>query len=900
METRVSISARGIELALNSMGLGFIFTAQNLASGTMTRLRGQLNGLGTQSKLTGIAMKAGFAIAAGGIANLLVGIGLLGTAFSLATAAGNFEQQMSLVGALANATGDRLENLRNAAIEAGLATKFSPDEAVEGLRNLITAGLQAEQAAEALTPALQVATFGMISVADAGAAVVGSMNAFRRQGLSAQQIADRLATAMARTNFQAQDFDVGLAAVAGTAGLFNQTLDTTLVGLGLLRNMNIGASRAATGLREAIRRLASDQRSQAEAQKLIGQEGLFREDGSGINNILEIMESLRVATQDLDAAQRDQALANILGARGIQTFAAVVGAEFRKEMGDGTTQILRGIDAVRELERQMRESSGMADMLQRAVSEGNFAGVVDVLKGVGQTLLVELGRPIAEVLIPVIVLLRDALGALTRFVNRLPLSFKKFGAAGLLLTGVMFTAAGIIGILVGLIIILIPFIKAIAIGFVIATAVMAPFIAAVGAVIGAIILLRKAVILNVGGVATFLRNFVDKIKLGFEALKQLFTQGGFSGAIRDEMNRAENQGIRRFVISVFRIWGRIQEFIRGFKIGFSQAVRALAPAFEGLVAAFRELGRALGFVDSGIGDLAGSNMDTWAEIGARAGTILADVLNFIVTGVRRVASGAAVMIDFFKMMWPQIAPTFEQLGEVITSLATEFEALFTELGLFTNDSKGNVASFGEGFAVVLRGIVTGIVFVIRTGLQLTRAFIWVARSILKAGAIVGDFFTRVGIRIKTTFMNIVDSIKSAIDRLIAFVGGVAGRIPAGFRPESLDDVVRMGTEAEGRIATRARGVAARNEATKAALGPEGAGRARVRAFEAAAEARARSRDRQIDAVLEAVRTERARDRDEATRPINLSIDGEIVARHIAGANRREGARGFVPTPADAT
>src|SRR3990172_1433404 len=122
-------------MSLNNMGMGFVFTARNLATGTINRLRGQLGGLSNQSRLTGLAMKAGFGIAAGAVANLVIGLGILGTAFSLAGYAGNFEQQMSLVGELAGASGERLEALRTAAIEAGLATKFSPDEAVEGLRN---------------------------------------------------------------------------------------------------------------------------------------------------------------------------------------------------------------------------------------------------------------------------------------------------------------------------------------------------------------------------------------------------------------------------------------------------------------------------------------------------------------------------------------------------------------------------------------------------------------------------------------------------------------------------------------------------------------------------------------------------------------------------------------------
>jgi TP901 family phage tail tape measure protein len=884
-------------MALNNLGLGFIFTAKNLATGTINRVKGQLGGLGMQSRATGLAMKGGFAIAAGGLASLTVGLGMLGSAFSLAGAAGNFEQQMSLVGTLADASGERLENLRNAAIEAGLATKFSPDEAVQGLKNLITAGLQAEQAAEALTPALQVAEFGMIDVADAGAAVVGSMNAFRNQGLSAQQIADRLATAMARTNFQAEDFAAGLSMVSGTAGMFNQTLDTTLVGMGLLRNMNLGASTSATALREAIRRLGSDQRAQAEAARLIGMEGIFSEDGQGeMRNVIDIIADLQTATQDMTAAQRQQRITTILGSRGLNFFAAVAGAEFRKSLDDGTTQILRGVDAARELERQMESSAGMARRLQQAVSEGNYAGVVNVLKGVGETLMVEVGRPIGEVLVPIVVLLKDVVAGVTRFINKMPNPIKRLGASLFLLTGVLFSGAGAMGIFAGLFAVMIPFIKVFAIVLGSLVAIMAPFVIGVGAMIGAIVLFRQAIILNVGGVKDFLVNTFGRIKLAFDAIVQLFSQGGFSGAIREEMGKAENRGIRRFAISLFAIGSRIIQFFKSIKVGFSRVAEAMGPRFEGMIQAFKDLFEALGFVQGGADILVETRMDTWAEAGARFGGILADTLGFIVDGIRRITTVVTNMINFFVGAWGNISPFFDNLMQEINLLGSEFQALFLELGVNSTDSQSNMMSMGEVFSYILQGIVIGIVSVVRAIVWLTRQFVDLGRTMAKLRATAIDGFTILSIRVKTIFANMVDDIKSAFDQVIAFIGRLIGRIPAGFRPAGLDEVVRSGVEAEARIAGRVEAVA--NRTAQARTAETTIGTRETRAFEAAARVRTEQRDTQIESVLEAMRIERERDRAESLRPIQINIDGEQVAARVANADRRAGARGFVPVPSD--
>lgn len=881
-------------MALNNMGLGFIFTARNLASGTINRLNGQLGNLSNRSRLTGIAMASGFGLATAGIASLIAGLGVLGGAVSLAGLAGNFEQQMSLIGELADASGERLERLRTAAIEAGLATRFSPDEAVEGLRNLITAGLQAEQAAEALTPALQVAEFGMISVADAGAAVVGSMNAFREQGLSAQQIADRLATAMARTNFQAQDFDVGLSAVAGTAGMFNQTLDTTLVGLGLLRNMNIGASRSATALREAIRRLGSDARAQESAIALIGREGLFEGGTGGMRNILEIMEDLRVATLEQTEADRNATIARMLGTRGIQTFRAVVGAEFRRTLADGTTEILRGIEAARELERQMTSSAGMAQRLQQAVSEGNYAGIVNVMKGVAQTLLIEMGRPIAEVLIPVVMALRDVLAATTRFINRVPLPIKKFVAAMILLSGVLLTGGGLVAILTGAVIMLLPFLKITALVLAGLAASFSIVTGPIMAVIGAIALLREAFILNIGGIATFFENIRNRITLTYDAIRQLFTQGYFSGDVRDEMRRAENQGIQRFAVNLFRIWARIREFFRGMKIGFSRFAQNVKPAFETLKNALRELGQAFGFVTEGVDSIAGSDMNTWAETGARVGDIFARVLEKVVRGITWMANVWIDTVKFFRIIWSEVEPIFTTLGESLLSLGKEFMALFNEIGILFGKSQGDIISWGEIIRFIFTHVIGFTGFLVLTIVSVIRAFVWLVNTAFRVSNLVGDFFFRMGIRIHGIFVNIVSSIRNAIDTVISMLGLAVQRIPASFRTTGMDDMIRAGGEARERIANRNRAIPSREVITQAQLTVASARQERAYEISPGSE----SRDRQLKGIMEAIQRERALDRQEATRPINISIDGEVIASAVGRADRRAGARAFAPVAAN--
>ncbi|MGN6108839.1 MAG: phage tail tape measure protein, partial [Kofleriaceae bacterium] len=132
-------------MGLNSLGLGFVFTARDLASGKLEALERRFASLddrvtgGTQ-RITGSFRALGM-----GLASLTAGAVVAASAFMLADAAGKFEQSVAAVGAVAGATASELGALKDAAIDAGLATQFSPTEATLGLRELAQAGFSASE-----------------------------------------------------------------------------------------------------------------------------------------------------------------------------------------------------------------------------------------------------------------------------------------------------------------------------------------------------------------------------------------------------------------------------------------------------------------------------------------------------------------------------------------------------------------------------------------------------------------------------------------------------------------------------------------------------------------------------------------------------------------------------------
>ena len=153
-----------------------------------------------------------------GLAVFTTGAVAVAGALSLANAAGKFEQGLAAVGAVTRATTGDMKLLREAAIEAGIRTQFSPTEAVQGLQALATAGQTAEQSTRTLIPVLDLAagSLGQLGVAQSAEAVVGTLNAYGMAAEEAAGVTDRLLRITQLTNFQTRDFEAGLSKAAAT------------------------------------------------------------------------------------------------------------------------------------------------------------------------------------------------------------------------------------------------------------------------------------------------------------------------------------------------------------------------------------------------------------------------------------------------------------------------------------------------------------------------------------------------------------------------------------------------------------------------------------------------------------------------------------------------------------
>jgi hypothetical protein len=125
-----------------------------------------------------------------GLGIMTAGAAMVGGAFALADKAAQFEQAIAAVGVVSGATKDELWQLQEAAIDAGIATQFSPTEATVGLKELAQAGFNAQDSIKLLIPVLDLAGGSLGELSPAQAAGLASQ-ALRAFGISADEAGAR-------------------------------------------------------------------------------------------------------------------------------------------------------------------------------------------------------------------------------------------------------------------------------------------------------------------------------------------------------------------------------------------------------------------------------------------------------------------------------------------------------------------------------------------------------------------------------------------------------------------------------------------------------------------------------------------------------------------------------------
>ena len=640
-------------MALNNFGLGFVLTAQDLASGVINRTRASLLGLGATADVSGRMMRAGMAVAMSGIAPLAAGVAGLATSMALADVGGQFEQGVQRVANVSGATAEELRQLRDAAIEAGIATHFTPAQAIEGLENLASLGFTASESMQHLQQSLDLAAGGMIPIEEATFATGAAIRVFNLNADEAATVADRLLGISNLTALRAGDLSLALGTVARGAGVAKQNLNEMLISMGLVRNTGVDTSVAASSVSRALLEMAQN------ADKFRDTLGVEVTDANGnFRDFLDVVAEADTALSERfpNAAERAAAATELFGTFGLTAFQAAT-TQLHGMVGTvpGINSVAGAIDHLRG---RMEATEGTAETFTDRILD-TFAGQKQVLTGAMATVETLLGESFAAVFKPIVKAIVGVVQGIARFINEVPEEIRTATAGFFVFMSAVMAVGGAFTILTGIFLAMLPFMNAILMAMAIGTALAAPFILAIGAAGLAIVGLREVFNSNIGGIADYLRGVWHKVRIAFTALRQLFTQGFLSGPIVGELQK--NQGVHQFVITMFRIGRRVVHFFEGIGAGFRAAMVTLQPAIQGFMGSFNRLLVTLGLVNEDANGLANSPMETWAERGAQFGHLLARSLEIVIyafTGITEVVSDVILFFRNLYAMWQTMTNAF--------------------------------------------------------------------------------------------------------------------------------------------------------------------------------------------------------------------------------------------------
>jgi TP901 family phage tail tape measure protein len=240
-----------------------------------------------------------------------VGVGAAVSSFA------DFDAQMSKVQASTHETASNMGLLREEALKAGAATKFSATEAAAGIDELAKAGVSTKDILNGgLAGALDLAAAGNLDVAEAAETAASAMTQFGLSGEDVPHIADLLAAAAGKAQGSVSDMGAALNQAGLVADATGLSIEETTAGLAAFASAGLVGSDAGTSFKSMLQRLTPQS---AEAQRAMDELGISAYDAQGNFIGLDAFAgNLETAMADLTPQARNAAMAVIFGSDAVR------------------------------------------------------------------------------------------------------------------------------------------------------------------------------------------------------------------------------------------------------------------------------------------------------------------------------------------------------------------------------------------------------------------------------------------------------------------------------------------------------------------------------------------------------------------------------------------------------
>ena len=264
----------------------------------------------------------GGAIAAAGIAEAMKSIA---DAYSeCVEIAGNFEQAMSAVEAIADSNISEMAALTAEAKELGATTKFTAQQSANAMEYMAMAGWDAQEMLGGMNGVINLAAAAGEDLAQVSDIVTDNLSAFGLRASDTAHFADVLAAAAANSNTNISIMGETFKSSSSVAGALGYSIEDVAVMVGLMANNSVKGSRAGTALRNIFNGLLGGVTLTAKAFGELDYSAV-NSDGS-MKGLMETVEDLRGYFSQMTEAERVNNAMTIAGMRGYNGLLAILNA----------------------------------------------------------------------------------------------------------------------------------------------------------------------------------------------------------------------------------------------------------------------------------------------------------------------------------------------------------------------------------------------------------------------------------------------------------------------------------------------------------------------------------------------------------------------------------------------
>ena len=297
------------------------------------------------------------------------------------------DKTMTLANQTMGNTAEQASLLNKAMEEAASNSTFGMNDAAQASLNFARAGLDAQQAASAMAPAMNLAAgeAGDLDVVSSG--LVATINGFGDTFEQAEHYADVFAAACNNSALDVNGLSESMSVAAPIFKTAGKDVEDAALYLGVMANAGIEANVAANSLKTGMARLAQPTKQAKEAMEDYGiaMSDIWNEDGS-MKDSVEIQRNLHEAFAKLSEQEQMAAAGAIFGKNQMASWLALINTAPSE------------VDALSE---SIKNSTGTTQEMADAMMSG-FGGSIEKLKSSLDVLMTSLGSIIAEYLTPVI------------------------------------------------------------------------------------------------------------------------------------------------------------------------------------------------------------------------------------------------------------------------------------------------------------------------------------------------------------------------------------------------------------------------------------------------------------------------------------------------------------------